>query len=48
MYLLRKFMNFSQLLTLNIQHLEDQIIGQYLYEEQPSRSWIIGFIDNNN
>lgn len=30
-------------MPLNIQHLENEIIDQYLYDEHPSRPWIIGF-----
>jgi DNA sulfur modification protein DndC len=30
-------------MSLNIQHLENEIIDQYLYDEHPSRPWIIGF-----
>jgi DNA sulfur modification protein DndC len=30
-------------MSLNIQHLENEIIDQYLYDENPSRPWIIGF-----
>jgi hypothetical protein len=41
-------MNFSEFLSLNIQNLESEIIGHYLYDEHPSRPWIIGFSDNNN
>lgn len=28
---------------LNIQHLENEIIDQYLFDENPNRPWIIGF-----
>ncbi len=30
-------------MSLNTQHLENEIIDQYLYDEHPSRPWIIGF-----
>jgi len=30
-------------MSLNTQHLENEIIDQYLYYEHPSRPWIIGF-----
>lgn len=30
-------------MSLNIQHLENEIIDQYLYDEHASRPWIIGF-----
>jgi len=30
-------------MALNISHLENEIIDQYLYDEHPSRPWIIGF-----
>lgn len=30
-------------MSLNIPHLENEIIDQYLYDEHPSRPWIIGF-----
>ncbi|MCJ8210815.1 DNA phosphorothioation system sulfurtransferase DndC [Mucilaginibacter sp. RS28] len=30
-------------MSLNIQHLENEIIDQYLYDENPNRPWIIGF-----
>jgi DNA sulfur modification protein DndC len=30
-------------MSLNIQHLENEIIDQYLYDEHHSRPWIIGF-----
>ena len=30
-------------MSLNIQHLENEIIDQYIYDEHPSRPWIIGF-----
>lgn len=30
-------------MSLNIQHLENEIIDQYLYDEHTSRPWIIGF-----
>jgi len=30
-------------MPLNIQHLENEIIDQYLYDEHTSRPWIIGF-----
>ena len=30
-------------MSLNIQHLENEIIDQYLYDENSSRPWIIGF-----
>lgn len=30
-------------MALNIQHLENEIIDQYLYDENQSRPWIIGF-----
>lgn len=30
-------------MPLNIQHLENEIIDQYLYDEDSSRPWIIGF-----
>lgn len=30
-------------MALNIQHLENEIIDQYLYDEHTSRPWIIGF-----
>jgi DNA sulfur modification protein DndC len=30
-------------MSLNLQHLENEIIDQYLYDEHPSRAWIIGF-----
>ena len=30
-------------MSLNIQHLENEIIDQYLYDEHPSRPWIVGF-----
>jgi len=30
-------------MSLNIQHLENEIIDQYLYDENPTRPWIIGF-----
>lgn len=30
-------------MALNLQHLENEIIDQYLYDEHPSRPWIIGF-----
>jgi DNA sulfur modification protein DndC len=30
-------------MSLNIQYLENEIIDQYLYDEHPSRPWIIGF-----
>lgn len=30
-------------MSLNIQHLENEIIDQYLYDEHDSRPWIIGF-----
>lgn len=28
---------------MNIQYLENEIIDQYLYDEHPTRPWIIGF-----
>ncbi len=30
-------------MSLNIQHLENEIIDQYLYDEHATRPWIIGF-----
>ncbi|WP_353718677.1 DNA phosphorothioation system sulfurtransferase DndC [Dyadobacter sp. 676] len=30
-------------MALNIQHLEHEIIDQYLYDTHPSRPWIVGF-----
>lgn len=30
-------------MTLNISHLENEIIDQYLYDDHPTRPWIIGF-----
>ena len=30
-------------MSLNLQHLENEIIDQYLYDENPTRPWIIGF-----
>jgi hypothetical protein len=30
-------------MSLNIQHLENEIIDHYLYDEHLSRPWIIGF-----
>lgn len=30
-------------MAINIQHLENEIIDQYLYDENPNRPWIIGF-----
>jgi len=30
-------------MPLNISHLENEIIDQYLYDEHPTRPWIIGF-----
>ncbi|MFA7381100.1 MAG: DNA phosphorothioation system sulfurtransferase DndC [Bacteroidia bacterium] len=30
-------------MSLNIQHLENEIIDQYLYDEHSTRPWIIGF-----
>ncbi len=30
-------------MALNLQHLEHEIIDQYLYDENPTRPWIIGF-----
>lgn len=30
-------------MPINIQHLENEIIDQYLYDDHPSRPWIIGF-----
>jgi DNA sulfur modification protein DndC len=30
-------------MSLNIQHLENEIIDQYLYDENSTRPWIIGF-----
>jgi len=30
-------------MSLNISHLENEIIDQYLYDEDPVRPWIIGF-----
>jgi DNA sulfur modification protein DndC len=30
-------------MALNIPHLENEIIDQYLYDEHPTRPWIIGF-----
>ena len=30
-------------MSLNIKHLENEIIDQYLYDEDVSRPWIIGF-----
>lgn len=30
-------------MALNIHHLENEIIDQYLYDENPTRPWIIGF-----
>ncbi|MEI6816718.1 MAG: DNA phosphorothioation system sulfurtransferase DndC [Bacteroidota bacterium] len=30
-------------MSLNISHLEAEIIDQYLYDENPTRPWIIGF-----
>ncbi len=30
-------------MSLNIQHLENEIIDQYLYDDNPTRPWIIGF-----
>ena len=30
-------------MALNISHLENEIIDQYLYDEHPTRPWIIGF-----
>ena len=30
-------------MSLNIQHLENEIIDQYLYDDHPTRPWIIGF-----
>jgi len=30
-------------MALNIQYLEHEIIDQYLYDENPTRPWIIGF-----
>lgn len=30
-------------MALNISHLENEIIDQYLYDEHTTRPWIIGF-----
>lgn len=30
-------------MSLILQHLENEIIDQYLYDEHPTRPWIIGF-----
>lgn len=30
-------------MALNIQHLENEIIDQYLHDENPTRPWIVGF-----
>jgi DNA sulfur modification protein DndC len=30
-------------MSLNISHLENEIIDQYLYDDNPTRPWIIGF-----
>jgi len=30
-------------MSLNINHIENEIIDQYLYDENPTRPWIIGF-----
>jgi len=30
-------------MSLNLAHLENEIIDQYLYDENPTRPWIIGF-----
>ena len=30
-------------MSFNLQHLENEIIDQYLYDENKSRPWIIGF-----
>lgn len=30
-------------MSINIAHLENEIIDQYLYDENPTRPWIIGF-----
>ena len=30
-------------MLLNISHIENEIIDQYLYDENPTRPWIIGF-----
>lgn len=30
-------------MALNIQHLENEVIDQYLYDEHPTRPWIVGF-----
>jgi DNA sulfur modification protein DndC len=30
-------------MAINISHLENEIIDQYLYDEHPTRPWIIGF-----
>lgn len=30
-------------MSLNVAHLENEIIDQYLYDENPDRPWIIGF-----
>lgn len=30
-------------MALNIAHLENEIIDQYLYDEHPTRPWIVGF-----
>ena len=30
-------------MALNISHLENEIIDQYLYDDHPTRPWIIGF-----
>jgi DNA sulfur modification protein DndC len=30
-------------MAFNIQHIENEIIDQYLYDENPTRPWIIGF-----
>ncbi len=30
-------------MPLNLSHLEEEIIDQYLYDKHPTRPWIIGF-----
>ena len=30
-------------MAINIAHLENEIIDQYLYDENPTRPWVIGF-----
>ena len=30
-------------MSVKINHIENEIIDQYLYDENPTRPWIIGF-----